>query len=116
MPFQKYTMSVHWEKALGVELSEHIESLQEELTSLKEQWESQTNDTEKERLEALISDIHAETEILAVVEPTSTTSQTVQPRKSSRERNLTLKMLELKQQEASQRERVNSSDKMERAG
>ncbi|XP_072911521.1 uncharacterized protein [Hemitrygon akajei] len=60
----------------------------------------------KRRLESLIGDIHAKIEIhqIAMMEPTSATSRRVEPRKSSRERKLTPKMLELKQQEASQRE------------
>ena len=72
-------MSIHGEKSQGVELSEQIESLQEELTSLNEQLKSQTDDTERERLEMLIGDIHGEIEILkvTVVEPTSITSQTI---------------------------------------
>ena len=76
------------------------------MSRLSEQLKPQTDDVEKERLESLIGDIHAKIEIhqIVMMEPTSATSKTVEPRKSSRERKLTLKMLELKQQEASQRE------------
>lgn len=107
MPFLKTCeMSVNEEKSPSAELSEKIESLQRELSSLSIQLKSQADEAEKERLELLIGDILAEIEVLKVtmVEPTSTTFQTDNPRKSSRERMLTPKMLELKQQETSQKE------------
>lgn len=61
---------------------------------------------EKERLELLRGDINSKIEICktAIIEPTSDTPRRVEPRKSSLERKSTQKMLELKQQKASQRE------------
>lgn len=57
-----------------------------ELDRLIEQLESQTDEAEKQRLEALIGHVHAKIEILKVsAEPASMTSQTVKLRKSSRE-------------------------------
>lgn len=53
-----------------------------------------------ERLKTLIDDINAKIQKVSVTEQTSK----VEPRKSPRERNLTPKMLELKQQETSQKE------------
>lgn len=92
MPFLKTCeMSVNEEKSPTAELSEKIESLQRELSSLSVQLKSQADEAEKERLELLVGDILAEIEVLKVttVEPTSTTFQTDNPRKSSRERKLT---------------------------
>lgn len=75
------------------------------MTRLSGQLRSQADDVEKETLECLIGDIHAKIEILQIVtDPTSAKPETAIPRKSSHERRLTPKMLELKKQEASQRE------------
>ncbi|XP_051803238.1 uncharacterized protein LOC127533647 [Acanthochromis polyacanthus] len=97
-------MSVHEENSQGSEIQ--IKFLQDELNRLSEQLQSQTNDAEKEKLESLIGDVLAKIEILkmAAVEPSSTASHTVELRKSTRERKLTPKMLEYKQQEALQKE------------
>lgn len=76
------------------------------MTRLCEQLKSPVDEGEKERLEALVGDIHAKIETfqIATMETTSTSSRKDEPRKSSRERKLTPKMLELKHQEISQRE------------
>lgn len=73
---------------------------------LNEQLKSQTNDVERERLESLIGDVHSKIQSLqtAMTEPIPSTSRRDEPRKSSRERKLTPKMQELKQQEVSQKE------------
>lgn len=99
-------MSVQEGKSQGGEGHERIEFLQVQLTRLKEQLKSETDYDEREKLETLIDDIHAEIEILQVtmIERTSATSEKVELRKSSQERKLTSKMYELKQQEASQKE------------
>ncbi|XP_049318702.1 uncharacterized protein LOC125780534 [Astyanax mexicanus] len=84
-------------------------SIQEETLKkgeVSEQLKSQCDDVEQERLESLTGDSQANLEVekIAVVEPAHTTSETVEPRKSSRERKYTTKMLELKEQEAFHRE------------
>ncbi|CAI5682991.1 unnamed protein product [Oreochromis niloticus] len=94
-------MSVNTEKSHIEECREQIDSLKEELSRLNEQLKLQTDDVEREKLELLIGDIHAKIEIKQ--KPASNTSR-LEPRKSSRERKLTPKMLELKQQEFSQKE------------
>ncbi|XP_056236444.1 uncharacterized protein LOC130172051 [Seriola aureovittata] len=100
-------MSVYEEKSESAEFNEQIEFLQEELKGLNDQLLSQTNEDERENLELRIGDILAKLEILKVTmaEPIPTTSQTVETRKSSRERKLTPKMQELQQQELSQKEK-----------
>ncbi|XP_067380798.1 uncharacterized protein [Channa argus] len=99
-------MSVHEGNPQGCRPAKQMESLQVELSKLYEQLKSQADVGEKEKLESLISDIHAkiETHQTAMRETTSASSRTVEPRKSSRERKLTPKMMELKQQEISQME------------
>lgn len=73
-------MSVNEEKSPSVETSQQIEFLRKELcSSLTKQLKSQTDEAERERLESLIGDIHAEIEKLKITadEPTTTTlSQT----------------------------------------
>lgn len=99
------TMSVNTEKSHIEECREQIDSLKEELSRLNEQLKLHTDDVEREKLELLIGDIHAKIEIKQIMlkKPASNTSR-LEPRKSSRERELTPKMLELKQQEFSQKE------------
>lgn len=99
-------MSVHGEKSQCGESSEQIEIIQAELDTLNEQLKSQTNDAERERLESLIGDINHKIQSLqtAIIEPTAAIPRKDKTRKSSRERKLTPKMLELKQQETSQNE------------
>lgn len=98
-------MSVNTEKSHIEECREQIDSLKEELSRLNEQLKLHTDDVEREKLELLIGDIHAKIEIKQIMlkKPASNTSR-LEPRKSSRERKLTPKMLELKQQEFSQKE------------
>ena len=103
-------MSVHGEESLGSKVKEQTQYLREELYRLREQLQSQTDDVEIERIELLIGDIHAQIEICKIteMERTGATSATVEPRKSSRERKLTPKMQEIKQQETSQKEHIFS--------
>lgn len=95
-------MSRHSENSQYCEASGQGEPLQEELMKLNERLKSQIDESEIERLEPLINDIQAKIQIqkVPVTEPTSK----VDTRKSSRERKLTPKMQELKQQETSQKE------------
>lgn len=95
-------MSISSEKLQRGGPSEQGESLQAELLKLNERLNYQIDEAEIERLATLIDDIHAKIQIqkVSTTEPTSK----VEPRKSSRERKLTPKMQELKQQEISQRE------------
>ncbi|KAG7496410.1 hypothetical protein JOB18_018512 [Solea senegalensis] len=97
-------MSMLSEKSQCGGPSESIEFLQAELSRLKERLTLQTDEIEIERLESLIGDIHARIQIQNVSQSEPTFTSKVEPRKSSRDRRLTPKMLELKQQEASQRE------------
>ena len=95
-------MSIHSEKSQCDGPSEHVESLQAELIRLNERLKLQIDEAEIEKLETIIDDIHAKIQIQKV-SLTETTSKG-EPRKSSRERNLTPKMLELKQQATSKKE------------
>ncbi|XP_034150370.1 uncharacterized protein LOC114839868 [Esox lucius] len=98
-------MSVYGEKSQYDESNQQIESLQAELTSLNEQLIFQSDDdTERERLESLIADIHAKIQSLQIAKPTASISRRDESRKSSRERKLTPKMQELKQQDISLKE------------
>lgn len=96
-------MSVNNAKLPNAETSQ-IEFLYRELCSLTKRLKSQFDEAEKERLESLLGDIHAEIEILKIMGDEPISHQTVKPRKSFRERKLTPKMLELKEQETSQKE------------
>lgn len=91
-----------WYKSQCGGPNEHVESLQAELVRLNERLKLQIDEAEIEGLETLIDDIHAKIQIQKVSVTESTSK--VEPRKSSRERKLTPKMLELKQQETSQKE------------
>ncbi|XP_030281177.1 uncharacterized protein LOC115586350 [Sparus aurata] len=95
-------MSIHSEKSQCEGPREHVESLQAELVRLNERLKFQIDEAEIEKLETLIDDISAKIQIqkVSITEPNSK----VEPRKSSRERRLTPKMLGLKQQETSQKE------------
>ncbi|KAL7880982.1 hypothetical protein SRHO_G00032360 [Serrasalmus rhombeus] len=72
---------------------------------VNDQLKAQCDDVEHERLESFTADSQANLEVdeMAKVEP-HTASETVEPRKSTRKRKFTTKMLELKEQEAFQRE------------
>lgn len=105
--FYFIAMSVHGEESQYEGLSEHVESLQAELSRLNRQLKYEIDEAEIDKLKTLIDDINAKIHIqkVSVTEPTLR----VEPRKSSRERKLTPKMVqlmsELKQQETSQKEK-----------
>ena len=91
---------------MSVRDEEETESLQLELIKLNEQLETETDDAERKRLESLIDEINTKIEInrTAQEEFTAATIEKEKTRTSARERKLTPKMLELKQQEASKKE------------
>ena len=73
---------------------------------MQEKLESETEETEKERLVSLIQEINAKIEVIktAQEEFIASTKEEEEPRRSTRDKKLTPKMQDLKEQEASNRE------------